>query len=241
MEKEETTKEEVKPTTEPATEVSSEALAPVVAEKAPTPAVPAIPATSATHTTPTGKTEERPRTRRNGPGNQRGGGANNKRGRRPVRRREVSEFEHKVVDMRRVSRTVAGGRRFSFRATVVAGDGKGRVGIGVAKGRDTALSIDKAVRRAKANMISVPITEEGTIPHDVEAKYGPSRVLLRPGRKGLVAGSAVRNVLDLAGVKNVTAKVISRSSNKLNNARAAMVALTSLIEKKHANTRTTSK
>lgn len=165
-----------------------------------------------------------------------------RKGRRPGRR-EVSDIEHRVVDMRRVSRTVAGGRRFSFRATVVAGDGKGRVGIGTAKGQDTALSIDKAVRQAKARMITVPITEEGTIPHDIEAKYGPSRVLLRPGRKGLVAGSAVRNVLELAGIKNVSAKVLSRSSNKLNNAQAAIEALTHLVNdsKKHAKTRTTSK
>lgn len=234
MEKEEiTTKTETAKSSESATDAASATRVAPVAGK--------VPATTGALAAKTAAIA--PRARRTG------GGANNRNGkgspagnrRRPTRRREVSEFEHKVVDMRRVSRTVAGGRRFSFRATVVAGDGKGRVGIGVAKGKDTALSIDKAVRRAKANMVTIPITKEGTIPHDIEAKYGPSRILLRPGRKGLVAGSAVRNVLELAGVKNVSAKVISRSSNKLNNAHAAIVALTSLIEKKHANTRPTSK
>lgn len=163
---------------------------------------------------------------------------------RKVRKREVSDVDYRIVDLRRVTRVVAGGRRFSFRVTVVAGDKKGRVGIGVAKGSDTAAAIEKALRLAKESMINVPVTKSKSIPHEVEVKYASSRVIMRPGRKGrgLVAGSSVRIVLELAGIEDVSAKVISRSTNKLNNARAALEALKLLKENvKYAASPTSSK
>lgn len=152
-----------------------------------------------------------------------------RRPRRTSRREERREFDQKIISIRRVTRVVAGGRRFSFSVSIVIGDGKGKVGVGVGKASDTALAIEKAVRVAKKNMIKVNITENKSISHDVSAKYCASRVsiLPAPGR-GIVAGSSVRNVLELAGIKDVTAKIFSRSKNKLNNAQAAIKALTTL-------------
>ncbi|MDP2677041.1 MAG: 30S ribosomal protein S5 [bacterium] len=144
--------------------------------------------------------------------------------------REQQEFEQKMVDLRRVARVEAGGRRFSFRATIIAGNRKGTVGVGVGKGADTALAMDKAFRNAKKNAITVPLTKDFSIPHDVEAKFSSAHVLIRraPGGSGLVAGSAVRTILDFAGVQNATAKLFSRTKNKINNARAAIQALQGL-------------
>ena len=141
-----------------------------------------------------------------------------------------SDFEQKLIDIRRVARVVAGGRRFSFRATLVIGNRKGEVGVGVGKGADTALAIEKAFRKAKKNSILVALTEDYSIPHKVEAKFGSAKVLIKPNVKGggLVAGGAVRTVLDLAGVKNATAKILSSSKNKINNARATIKALRQL-------------
>jgi small subunit ribosomal protein S5 len=117
----------------------------------------------------------------------------------------------------------------SFRAVVIAGDKKGKIGIGVDKGRDVSQAIDKATRRAKKNLITVVIVD-GTIPHEVDAKSGPARILLKPQKKGrgLVAGGAVRMICELAGIKNVSSKILSGSKNKLNNARATMAALKKL-------------
>lgn len=155
-----------------------------------------------------------------------------RRGRGPRRggeERVRSEFDQKVISLRRVARVVAGGRRFSFSAAVVAGDKKGRVGIGLGKGMDTALAMDKAFRDAKKNMIRVVTTDTKSIPHDVEAKYASSVIALRPSpARGIVAGSSVRTVLELAGVTDITAKIHSRSKNKLNNARATVEALKDL-------------
>lgn len=143
--------------------------------------------------------------------------------------RTRSEFDQKVISLRRVARVVAGGRRFSFSAAVVAGDRKGRVGVGIGKGIDTALAMDKAFRDAKQNMIRVPATDSHSIPHDTTAKYAASVIELRPSpARGIVAGSSVRTVLELAGVTDVIAKIHSRSKNKLNNARATVDALLSL-------------
>lgn len=135
-----------------------------------------------------------------------------------------------MVDLRRVARVEAGGRRFSFRATVIAGNRKGVVGVGIGKGADTALSIEKAFRNAKKNTITVPLSKDQSIPHDVEARFASAYVLIRKARpgSGLVAGSAVRTVLDFAGVKNATAKILSRTKNKINNAKAAIKALQKL-------------
>jgi len=170
---------------------------------------------------------------RTGRGNERGGrgrgqsqGGQRRGGRRDAPK---SEFDQKIIQLRRVARVVAGGRRFSFSATVVAGDRKGRVGVGIGKGGDTALAVDKAFRDAKRNMIRVRTTETMSIPHHVEAKNSSGIVEIRPApERGIVAGSSVKIVLELAGVKDVTAKILSGSKNKLNIARATIDALLSL-------------
>lgn len=136
------------------------------------------------------------------------------------------EFESKLLDLARVTRVTAGGKRLRFRAVVVAGNKQGKVGVGVDKGRDVAQAVEKATRRAKKNLVTVSLIDE-TIPHEVGAKFGPAKVLLRPQRKGrgLVAGGAVRIICELAGIKNISSKILSRSKNKLNNARATIEAL----------------
>jgi small subunit ribosomal protein S5 len=146
----------------------------------------------------------------------------NKRG----RTREVvkREFEQKVVEIKRVTRVVAGGKRMRFRALVVIGDKKGKVGMGLRKGVDVAEAVNKAVNAAKKNMITVPIVD-GTIPHQVNIKYKSSKILLLPASKGtgIIAGGALRSVLDLAGVHNVLSKMFG-SSNNVNNVKAAFEA-----------------
>ena len=137
-----------------------------------------------------------------------------------------SEFAQKLIGIRRVARVMAGGRRFNFSAGLVLGDKKGRVGVGLGKAADTAQAIEKATRAAKRNMINLNLTKNRSIAHNVEAKYCASRVEIRPSPgRGLVAGSSVRTVLELAGVSDVTAKLLSRSKNPINNARAAIEAL----------------
>lgn len=136
------------------------------------------------------------------------------------------EFDQKILSIRRVTRVVAGGRRFSFSVTMATGDRKGSIGVGIGKASDVALAIEKALSDAKKNMVKLRLTDTGSIPYDVEAKYCASRVSLRPAPgKGVVAGSAVRVLLDLAGVKDVSGKIESRSKNHLNNSRAALKAL----------------
>ena len=166
---------------------------------------------------------------------QRGRGGRGERsgpgGRRSSNRppRAKSEYVQKMITIRRVSRTVAGGRRFSFSVALIIGNKKGKVGVGLGKAGDTTLAIDKAVRNAKKNMITVNLTKDNSIAHRVSAKYTASRVELMPVRgRGLVAGSSVRPVLELAGITNTVAKIHSGSKNGLNNARAAIEALKSL-------------
>ncbi len=169
---------------------------------------------------------------------QRGGGSGGKGSRagRASRRRRVSqsrdarpEFTQKVIAIRRVARVVAGGRRFSFSAVIILGDKNGKVGVGIGKGSDTALAIEKAVRSAKKNMIKVCVTQNMSISHEVRAKYCSAEILIIPvPGKGLVAGSAVRNVLDIAGITDISAKVLTRSKNKLNIAQATIKALLQL-------------
>jgi len=139
------------------------------------------------------------------------------------------EFESKLLDLARIAHTRAGGRKIGFRAVIVTGNKQGKVGVGVAKGKDVALAVEKATRLAKKNLIEVPIIED-TIPHEVTAKFGPAEVLLRPQRKGrgLVAGGTVRIVCTLAGIKNISSKILGRTGNKLNNARATIKALKKL-------------
>lgn len=164
-------------------------------------------------------------------GGDRGGDRNNRRPRRNTRRTERprQEFDQKIISIRRVTRVMAGGRRFSFSVAMVLGDKKGRVGVGIGKAGDTQLAIEKAMRDAKKCMITVPMNKDSHIPHDVHTKYASSEVMIMPAPgRGLVAGSSVRTVLELAGVTDVTAKIFSRSKNKLNNARAAVEALKQL-------------
>lgn len=140
--------------------------------------------------------------------------------REPIKR----DFEQKVVEIKRVTRVVAGGKRMRFRALVVIGDKKGKVGMGLRKGVDVAESVNKAVNAAKKNMIMVPLTN-GTIPHQIKLKYKSSRIILLPARPGtgIIAGGALRSVLDLAGVKNILSKMLG-SSNKVNNVKAVFEA-----------------
>ena len=160
---------------------------------------------------------------RHGGGRDRRGDRRGPRGGRDERR---SEFAQKLIGIRRVARVMAGGRRFNFSVGIVIGDKKGRVGVGLGKAADTALAIEKATRDAKRNMITLNLTKNRSIIHNVEAKYCASVVEIRPSLgRGLVAGSSVRAVLELGGVSDVTAKLLSRSKNSVNNARAAIEAL----------------
>ncbi len=158
-----------------------------------------------------------------------GGAGRPRRGGSPRRERVRPEFEQKVVNIRRVTRVVAGGRRFSFSVVMILGDRKGTVGVGIGKAGDTALAIEKAMKDAKKNMIKVPLTKTMSISHPVSAKYSASTVMISPAPGGgLVAGSSVRNVLQLAGITDVMSKIHSRSRNRLNNARVTIEALKKL-------------
>jgi len=148
------------------------------------------------------------------------------------------DFDSKLLDLSIVMRMTAGGRRFRFRAAVVIGDKKGKIGFGLAKGADVAQAIEKATRLAKKEIMSLPIVDE-TIPHPVEAKFGAAKIILKPQRKGrgLVAGGTVRVICTLAGIRNISSKKIGKTSNKINNAKATIKALKKL---KYADASTTS-
>jgi small subunit ribosomal protein S5 len=142
---------------------------------------------------------------------------------------EKNEYEQKLLDVARVVRVVAGGRRFRFRAVVAIGNKKGEVGVGAAKGPDVSLAVEKAIVQAKKNLVKVFLSK-GTISHQVEAKYGSAQVLLKPGQsgRGIVAGGAVRAICELAGLESISAKIIGRTTNKLNNAQATIKAFKKL-------------
>ncbi len=139
--------------------------------------------------------------------------------------REEKEFAQEIIDLARVTRVTKGGKRMRFRACVVIGDRKGKVGYGVAKGADVTFAVNKAVNQAKKHMILVPIINE-TIPHRVDAKFASAVLLLKPAPKGsgIIAGGATRNVLQIAGVPNVVSKMLG-SKNKINNVKATFKAL----------------
>jgi len=161
------------------------------------------------------------------------------RDRRPERPK--SEYEQKMLTIRRVARVAAGGRRFSFSVAMAIGNRNGLVGVGIGKAGDTALAIEKAVKDAKKQMIKVPITKDHSIPHEIITKYSSAKVILIPAPgKGLVAGSAVRDVLTLAGYRGVVGKIISGSKNKLNIARATVKALTEINPPKDTASKTKS-
>ena len=172
-------------------------------------------------------------TRANGRGGDRGGGdrKRNFKGKRGGRGRDSGmpeEFEQKMIDIARVTRVMAGGKRMRFRACVAIGNKKGRVAIGLAKGADVTMAVTKAVNKAKKDFIDIPITND-TIPHEIYQKLGAARILFKPAKKGrgIIAGGAVRILLELSGIKNVTSKILG-TGNKVNNVKCTMEALSNL-------------
>lgn len=143
------------------------------------------------------------------------------------------KFQSKLLFLDRISHTRAGGRRIGFRALVAVGNFQGKVGVGLASAKDVREAIEKAERRALKSLIEVPIVE-GTIPHEVFAKYCSARVLLKPQRKGrgLIAGQVVKTICQLAGIQDISSKILSRSPNKINQARATICALKKLKKEK---------
>lgn len=156
--------------------------------------------------------------------NNRGGG----RGRGPRPEPEEKQFDERVVNIDRVARVVKGGRRFRFRALVVVGDHKGKVGIGISKGSDVTTAVSKAVEVAKKNFVNISIVK-GTLPHEAQARIGGANILVKPAAPGtgLIAGGVVRTVLEVTGVSNALSKSIG-SSNKINTAYATLAALESI-------------
>ncbi len=182
------------------------------------PTAPAAPVSEAKTITP-----GRPPRRFGGGGGRRGGGA-----RRGGGEREKRELDQKTLDLARVTRVTAGGKRMSFRAALIFGDRKGRVGLGVAKGADVQIAMDKAYRQAKKKLLRIPMVED-TIPHPVWVKFGSARVMIKPAPRGtgLKCGGAVRLVFELAGVPNAVSKVVN-STNKINIAKATFTAIREL-------------
>ena len=139
---------------------------------------------------------------------------------------EKPEFDQQILDLARVTRVTKGGKQMGFRATVLLGDHRGRVGYGVDKGKDVQMAVNKAVNQAHKTIFNVPIIRD-TIPHAVMAKYGAAKVLIQPAPRGsgIIAGGAVRVVLEIAGVPNASAKILGRTGNKMNNIKATFDAL----------------
>lgn len=153
----------------------------------------------------------------------------NNRGRRPQAPQEPKQFEELVINIDRVARVVKGGRRFRFKALVVVGDHKNKVGVGVAKGADVQVAIQKATDVAKKNLIVIPIINE-TIPHESEVKYSGARVMLKPAAPGtgIIAGGVVRSIIGVTGIRNLLSKSLN-STNKVNIAYATIEALRTLV------------
>ncbi len=174
------------------------------------------------------KEESKNEEQRGGRGGDRPQRGGRRGGNRRNQQKEPKEFEEAILQIDRVTRVVSGGRRLRFRISVVIGDQKGRVGFGIGKSAEVMVGIQKAVAQAKKNLINVPIFK-GTIPHPMNSTFKSSRVLLFPAPegKGVIAGGAVRRILELAGVKNVLSKVHG-SRNKLNVAVATIQALQEL-------------
>lgn len=165
-------------------------------------------------------------------GGQRGGQRGNNRGpRRDQAPQEPKQFEELVINIDRVSRVVKGGRRFRFKALVVVGDRKNKVGVGVAKGTDVQMAVQKATDIAKKNLIVIPIVNE-TIPHENEVKFSGARVLLKPAAPGtgIIAGGVVRSIIGVTGIRNLLSKSLN-STNKVNIAYATIEALRGLVPK----------
>ena len=142
------------------------------------------------------------------------------------------KYEEKIIQVTRVTKVVKGGKKLTFRAVVIVGDGKRKVGVGVGRADDVNLAMDKAILNGKKNLITVPLTLNYSIPHVVKANYGACKIMIRPSGlgTGVIAGGSVRTVLELAGIKNIVAKQFG-SNNILNNAKATILALTLLNQK----------
>jgi small subunit ribosomal protein S5 len=142
------------------------------------------------------------------------------------------KYEEKIVQIKRVTKVVKGGKKMTFRAIVIIGDNKKKVGVGIGRADDVNLAIDKAVLNGKKNLINVPLTFQYSVPHVINASFGASHIMLRPASlgTGVIAGGSVRTVLELAGIKNILAKQFG-SKNILNNAKATILALTLVNEK----------
>lgn len=158
-----------------------------------------------------------------------GGGRPFKRDNR-ARDPKRDEFEQRVIEISRVTRVMAGGKRMNFRACVAIGDRKHGVAVALGKGADVSIAINKAVNKAKKNIIKVPVVND-TIPHTIHHKLGAAMIVFKPANqgKGVMAGGAVRAILELAGIKNVSAKILG-TNNKVNNARCTIAALSTLRE-----------
>lgn len=155
--------------------------------------------------------------------------AKKKNNSKPGKREEKhDDFDQKIVDLARVTRVMAGGKRMKFRACIVIGDRKGSVGFGIAKGLDVSAAITKATNRAKKKMIKIKQKNE-TIPFEIRVKFKAAKVMLKPAPRGtgVKAGGAVRIILELSGIQNVVAKILG-ASNKINNVQATMLALEKL-------------
>lgn len=152
-----------------------------------------------------------------------------RRERRDNRTAEEKEFEQRVVDIRRVTRVTKGGKQLRFRATVLVGDGKGRIGFGLGKGADVSLATGKAFRRARKNILHIPLRDE-TIPYMVRAKFGAGFVLIKPAPKGtgIKAGGPMRIIFELGGVGNVVGKILGTTKNKVNIIKATLKAIEQL-------------
>jgi small subunit ribosomal protein S5 len=206
------------------TEVTPEVAAVVVEEVAAPEVVAPVVAAAPRASKYDGATSRGPAVRGAPVRNGQSGGARGGRPARPVR--EKPEFDSKAIDVRRVTRVVSGGRRFSLHVTMIAGDRNGRVGLGTGKAMDTQVAMEKALKSARKNMIKFNLDDKKTIKHEVSAKYDSSEIWISPNKgKGLIAGSSARVILNLAGLQNVTAKFNGGTKNKLNNARATMKAL----------------
>jgi len=142
------------------------------------------------------------------------------------------KYSEKIIQVKRVTKVVKGGKKMTFRAVVIIGDTKNKVGVGIGRADDVNLAIDKAILNGKKNLITIPLTLSYSVPHVVKARYGACSVMLRPAAEGtgVIAGGAMRTVLELGGVRNILAKQLG-SDNLLNNAKATVLALTLLSEK----------
>ncbi len=155
-----------------------------------------------------------------------------KKNRRPRREKPQNEYEQRIVDLARVTRVQKGGKRLRFRVLLALGDKNGKVGYAIAKGADVTIAVNKAVNKAKKNMLIVKLVNE-TIPHAIIVKHKAAKVLLKPAvqGRGIIAGGSVRSILELAGIPNVYGKILGKTNNKINNVKAVFIALERLNKK----------